>query len=263
MSGPGPKWVRVSVLLAVLVGVVLWGWGRQRTRAQRLAWDRTLRVAVVLITRDEVPAPVREAWREGVGQLEDWAGREAARYRTDLGTRPISFELEGPVSAGTVRFEEPEQGLWARLLQARRLARELAEVDRAAGVVPREWDARIYVLLEDGVDGQRLVEGMGEEGGVVGLVRAPREDTEVTLELTAVVHEFFHCLGVKDAYDAEGHARVPEGLVEPERRPLYPQDAAEVMVGEVPLGEAEGRLPQSLDEVGIGPATAHALRWTE
>jgi hypothetical protein len=86
---------------------------------------------------------------------------------------------------------------------------------------------------------------MGEEGGTVGLVRAPLADTEFTLELTAVVHELFHCLGAQDAYDAQGHARVPEGLVEPGLQPLYPQPAAEVMVGEVPLSQSEGRLPSS------------------
>jgi hypothetical protein len=102
---------------------------------------------------------------------------------------------------------------------------------------------------------------MAEAGGSVGLVRGLLEDTELTLELTAVAHELFHCLGVADAYDARGHARVPEGLVEPQLQPLYPQPAAEVMVGEVPLGDAEGRLPASLDEVRVGPSTAAALRW--
>jgi hypothetical protein len=71
----------------------------------------------------------------------------------------------------------------------------------------------------------------------------------------------FHRLGAADAYDERGHARVPEGLVEPRLEPLYPQPAAEVMVGEVPLGEAQGRLPVSLDEVRVGPSTAAALRW--
>ncbi|ATB29427.1 B-box zinc finger protein [Melittangium boletus] len=140
------KWVRVSVLLGVLVAIALWGLSRHRTRERRLEWNRPLQVAVVLLARGEVSAPVREAWREGLARLEDWAGREAERYRADPGS-PIHFVLAGPV--------------------------------------------------------------------------------------------------------------------EPERQPLYPQPAAEVMVGEVPLGEAEGRLAESLDEVRVGPVTAKALRWRE
>jgi hypothetical protein len=255
------KALRVAVLLGVLVGLVLWGVSRQRARDRRLAWERPLEVAVVLLARGEVTPGVREAWEEGLGRLQDWAAREAGRYRADL-RQPVRFVLVGPVSGGDFRFEAPEDTAWARLRQAHRWSTALAAVDEEAGVSSRPWDARIYVLLEDVEQGEsRLVEGLAEAGGTRGLVRGVRGDTALTLELTAVAHELFHCLGAADAYDAEGHARVPEGLVEPGREPLYPQPAAEVMVGEVPLGEAQGRLPDSLEEVGVGPTTAKALRW--
>ena len=90
------------------------------------------------------------------------------------------------------------------------------------------------------------------------------------LTVTGVWVPFF----VADRYDVFGQDQAllqpPLGLavpfpvdasVEPGLQPLYPQPAAEVMVGEVPLGESEGRLPSSLDEVRVGPATARALRW--
>ena len=252
------------MLLLVLVGVVLWAVARQRSRLKRVEWTRPLRVAVVLLTPDgRVSGPVREAWRGGLVRLGEWAAWQAGRYRADL-DQPLRFSLVGPVAEGAVRLEPVEEAWWRRALQARRLATALAQVDAAAGVTPTAWDARIYVLLEErGEDGPRQVEGLAEAGGRVGLVRGVREERELTLELTAVAHELFHCLGAQDAYDAEGHALVPQGLVEPERQPLYPQPAAEVMVGEVPLEAGRGRLARSLDEVGVGPATAHALHWTE
>lgn len=255
------KWLRVSVLLTVLVLLVLWGISRSRSREDRLRWDRPLEVSVVLLSRGEVTPEVRAAWRQGMGQLEEWLSREARRYRADA-LPPAHLSLAGPVSAAGVEFEPPGDSLLDRALHAWKLSRTLASVDEAAGVGPLRPDARIYVVLEPTREGgQRLVEGMGEEDGSVGLVHGPLEDTELTLALTAVAHELFHCLGARDAYDAQGHARVPEGLVEPGRQPLYPQPAAEVMVGEVPLGASEGRLPSSLDEVRVGPTTARALRW--
>jgi hypothetical protein len=255
--------VRVAVLLLVLVLVVFWGVSRQRSRLKRVEWTRPLRVAVVLLSRSPVSPPVREAWRGGLVRLGEWVAWQAGRYRTDLG-QPIQFTLVGPVDEGAVRLEPTQEAWWRRALQARRLAGALARADAAAGLSPTAWDARIYVLLEEGgEEGPRQVEGLAEAGGRVGLVRGVREERELTLELTAVAHELFHCLGAADAYDAEGHALVPQGLVEPERQPLYPQPAAEVMVGEVPLRRGQGRLAQSLDEVGVGPATAHALHWTE
>lgn len=255
------KWVRVSVLLVVLVLIVFWATSRQRSLERRVTWDRPLNVAVVLLARGEVKPEVREAWREGVGQLEGWLEREAGRYRAGLG-RPVRFVLAGPQLAPGVDLTPPEESLVARARHAWALSRALSAVDEAAGLSSRRLDARIYVMLEPTSEGgERLVEGMAEAGGSVGLVRGVQEDTELTLELTALAHELFHCLGAADAYDAQGHARVPEGLVEPGRQPLYPQPAAEVMVGEVPLGEAQGRLPRSLEEVRVGPSTAAALRW--
>jgi hypothetical protein len=253
--------VRVAVLLTVLVLIVLWGTSRERKRENRLRWNLPLEVAVVLLARGEVKPEVHVAWGQGVERLEEWLEREAGRYRADL-KPPVYFTVAGPLPAPEVDFTPPEDSLVARARHAWALSRTLSALDEAAGLGSQRWDARIYVVLEPvGAGGERLVEGMAEAGGSVGLVHGVLEDTELTLELTAVAHELLHCLGVPDAYDSQGHARVPEGLVEPQRAPLYPQPAAEVMVGEVPLGEAEGRLPESLDEVRVGPSTAAALRW--
>ncbi|HEX8819969.1 MAG TPA: hypothetical protein VF794_08605 [Archangium sp.] len=256
------KWLRVSLLLMLLVLIVFWGTSRQRLRETRLEWDRPLQVAVVLLARGEVKPEVRQAWRDGALALEDWLEREARRYRTDLKS-PVRFIMTEPQPAAGLELTSPGDSLLARARHAWALSRTLAAVDEAAGVASRGLDARIYVVLEPTEEGEaRLVEGMAEAGGSVGLVRGVLGDTELTLELTALAHELFHCLGAVDAYDEQGHARVPEGLVEPERQPLYPQPAAEVMVGEVPLEEGQGRLPRSLDEVQVGPATAAALRWS-
>lgn len=256
------KWMRVSVLLVVFVLIVFWATSRQRSLERRVTWERPLDVGVVLLARGEVKPEVRDAWREGLGRLDGWLEREAARYREGLG-RPVRFVLAGPVAPTGVELSQPGDSLVARARHAWALSRALSAVDEAAGLSSRPLDARIYVMLEPTSEGgERLVEGMAEAGGSVGLVRGVQEDTELTLELTALAHELFHCLGAVDAYDAQGHALVPEGLVEPGRQPLYPQPAAEVMVGEVPLGEGEGRLPHSLEEVRVGPVTAEALRWT-
>lgn len=256
------KWVRVAVLLGVLVSLGVWGLSRQRSREQRLGWKRPLNVAVVLLAHGEVKPEVTQAWSEGLERLQGWMEREAARYHLGV-RRPVELHLVGPTKADGLELAPPGEGLVDRALGAWHLSRELARVDKAAGVVPSRWDARIYVSLEPTEsEDERFVEGMAEAGGSVGLVRGVLKDTELTLELTAVAHELFHCLGAADAYDRGGHALVPQGMVEPQRQPLYPQVAAEVMVGEVPLGPQLGRLPDSLDEVRVGPATAAALRWT-
>jgi len=101
---------------------------------------------------------------------------------------------------------------------------------------------------------------VGADGGELGLVRARVDGPDATLALTALAHELLHCLGATDKYDAEGHALLPQGLAEPER--ALPQRRAEVMVGEVPLAAGRGRLPETLDELAVGPLTAAEVHWT-
>jgi hypothetical protein len=67
-----------------------------------------------------------------------------------------------------------------------------------------------------------------------------------------------HLLGARDGYDENGHA-LPRGIVEPDAG--FPQRFAEVMVGEVPLREKEGRVPETLDEVRVGEVTAKEIGW--
>lgn len=66
-------------------------------------------------------------------------------------------------------------------------------------------------------------------GSIALLSERPRDP--LTTELWQ--NELLHGLGAAAIYDAEGHARDPEGSSTP---PRYPLLAAEVMVGEPPLG---------------------------
>jgi hypothetical protein len=132
----------------------------------------------------------------------------------------------------------------------------------APGFAPGAWDVRIYVVAAaPGEGASRFAEGIGEEGGEVGVVRAAFDAQGATLAAAAIFHEAFHCLGASDKYDASGRAVLPAGLVEPALDPVFPQRQAELMVGEVPLGPARGRLPVSVAELGIGPVTAAEIGW--
>ena len=55
--------------------------------------------------------------------------------------------------------------------------------------------------------------------------------------------------------------RFPDGYADPELTPLYPQTAAEIMGGRIPLDASRALIPESLDDVVVGPATAEEIRW--
>jgi hypothetical protein len=204
---------------------------------------------VVLVSTEPVSSEVTAAWERGLEELDHWFHTEAVRRELPLDP-PAHFEL-APTPLVAEVPTPPENGDWKDAIELRSKLRSLAEQGH-----PGNFDVRLIVALRN--NEARRVEGLGEAGGSIGLIDGNAGDTKITLELVALAHEFLHCLGAKDAYDEQGHA-LPRGIVEPERG--YPQNFAEVMVGEVPLTPNQGRIPKSLDEVRIGDETAREVGW--
>lgn len=250
--------LRVLFLLAVLGGVALWGGLRQRAIARRHAWLRPLRVAVVLVSPEPVAGDVRAAWTGGLVTLEDWFAEEAARLHFHL-ERPVVLELApAAVEADVPEQPEPTGEFVRDAADAVEFRAKLEALAKRGGATD-DADVHIIVALKPPERGPHRVEGVAEAEGTIGLVEGTAGDTSIGLELIALGHEVLHLVGARDGYDANGHAQVPRGLVDPELG--YPQDYAEVMVGEVPLAPGEGRVPKSLDEVRIGDVTAEEIGW--
>ncbi len=244
--------LRVALLIAVMACIGLWGWARQRRLDSRTQWQRPLLVSVVLVSQTAPRSAVLERWRLATEALGPWVTRESNRYRPQVQWAPVQFTLAQAAVVETLPTA-PESAQ-----ETVSFERALDDIDRSVGV--HRNDATLYVVLSSKA---RQVEGIGEAGGRRGLIFAGLDATEVTLESVALVHELLHCLGASDKYDQAGHARVPSGLVAPAQEPLFPQPAAEVMVGERPTGPEQGEPIQSLDEVQVGPVTAREIRWAQ
>jgi hypothetical protein len=257
-----PRRVRVAVLSVVLLVVAGWGFRTIRIRDLRTQWKHPVLVGLVLVSERPLGDDVVSAWQDGSRELQSWLNAEALRHGVPLES-PFLVQLFGKalVTQKMDWLAAPEN-LWDRLTHTVRLKEFLEGIDEAAGGRP-EHDIRIYVFLEaQRTDGLGLVEGFAEAGGDFGFVRGSQAETDIGLELAAAAHEALHCLGAEDGYDVDGHARTIDHLAEPVREPLFPQDYAEVMVGEVATSARSGRAPVSLDELRVGPRTARAIRWT-
>ena len=51
----------------------------------------------------------------------------------------------------------------------------------------------------------------------------------------------------------------PDGYAEPQRVPLHPQTAAEIMAGRIPIADDMARIPDTLAQTRIGPQTAREI----
>lgn len=258
------KW-RVGLLVAVLIVIAAWAAGVQKIRSSRAHWNRPLEVAIVLLAPGAMDEARIARLRDGLGDLDSRLAAEFKRYRG--GGSPFSFSLVGPLPFnGALSFTPESPGIVDRAKHAYRIWRTLRGIHSASGFDPKRYDARIYLILEPETSAGGAVttfaEGSGAVGGEVGFVRAAAGSNDAVLALTAVAHELLHCLGATDKYDASGHAVLPAGLAEPQLLPQFPQRYAEWMVGEVPTGPGQGRLPTSLAELRIGPVTAREIGWT-
>jgi hypothetical protein len=102
---------------------------------------------------------------------------------------------------------------------------------------------------------------VSEQGGRIGAVSVELDHDMADLALIVAAHELLHTLSATDKYDDQGRTKLPDGLEEPARLPLYPQRFADLMARNRPVSPTEEKIPQTLDEIAVGPATAREIGW--
>ncbi|MEI9949405.1 MAG: hypothetical protein WDO74_10580 [Pseudomonadota bacterium] len=252
----------MALLLGLLAATVSWAWHDVRSRRARTEWQRPLEVAVALVQLGVVDPNALLALRARFPALETRLSDEYHRHRGQL-PRPINFTLFGPVTVDRAPPADPDTTLLSLAQHAYEQWRWTHAVDVGSHLPARAFDSRIYLLVRAPRDsGRSWVEGSSELGGRVGVARIELGASTVDLALFVVTHELFHTLGASDKYDANGRALIPDGLVEAERVPLYPQRYAEVMTRNLVLAAGSERPPDSLAELGVGMLTAREIGWS-
>jgi hypothetical protein len=222
-----------------------------------------LRVGLIVLSRGNVDRGALSSLVSRSKALEQRLAAEYARYRPGA---PWMIEIVpyGPVEVTSPPPSEPGVTLWQRLGHAYALWRYTESVDELAGVPTLALDSRIYVLAEPAEHASVLrVEGFSENGGRVGVARVELDATTVDLALFVAAHELFHTLGASDKYDSAGRTLVPDGVPEPLRFPLFPQPGAEVMARNRMLSPSVEVVPDDLEQLIVGRATAREIGWLD
>ncbi len=256
-------YVRVSILLVVLVGVLLYAFRDVTGRRQRTSWDRTLDVAIILVEQRPVSRSATEGVSARASALAEVLEAEMRRYRRE-GAPPFRFRVFGPVTETEPPPSAGEPGLVSDTKYAYASWRYTSRIDDHAGVDKKHFDSRIYlVVTPPASETRKLVEGASEENGRVGIVAVELDDTMVDLALAVAAHELFHTLGATDKYDlTTGRPSVPDGLAEPDRQPRYPQTFVELMARHRPVDEVQSKPPKTLTELRVGSLTAREIGWS-
>lgn len=251
--------VRVTVLLLALFGVALYAWNDARSRSARRDWARPLEVAVVVLAEPGVDEAAIESFRARLPALEDRFYFEKQRYLRGS-WKPFAFTMFGPLPPHGDAPKLDEEGFLALAGHSYAIWRYFGEVDERAHLTPKAFASRIYVTVRAPREANRtFAEGESEQDGRIGSVDVELDPSSVDYALFVVAHELMHTVGATDKYDAKGRPKFPEGLADPDAG-SYQVDV-EIMAQTRPVTSDLFAPPDSLGNVGVGPATAREIGW--
>jgi hypothetical protein len=250
--------LRKGILVYILVLVAVGHW---LTMQRTTSWDRPLSVAVYPINGDGSQRSaeyIQSLEWDAFKVIDRFMAEEAEHYGVRL-KEPVYTVLADPVND-----QPPVPPLDGNALQIMLWSLQLRywswSVDR--GSDPPASDVEIYVRYFDPDASPRLAHSLGLQKGMIGVVNAFASPRQAGSNKVIIAHEPLHTLGASDKYDpATGQPIYPGGYAKPDANPTLPQELAELMGGRVPISTLESRIPRSLDEVIIGPATGQEIRW--
>lgn len=252
------KAIRITILLLLLVLAAGHTW---LTRVRSTAWEVPLEAVIYPINADGSAAAARYIAGltvEDFQPVADFVAWEGKRHGMTM-SNPLRLELAGEVASQPP--EAPMAGsIPAIMFWSLRLRWWAWQVDNYQG----PGDIKLFVLYYDPADHRQLDHSLGLQKGQIGVVRVFSTRNDAPRNNVVIAHELLHTLGATDKYDlASGQPFFPDGFAEPERKPLYPQELAEIMGAVVPVAEGKIAMPDGLGRVVVGVATAREIGWVK
>lgn len=250
---------RILVLLLILIGIVV---GSQLDRFYIARWNVPLVVAVYPINADSSAAAdayVSSLKKENFADIEQFFVDQARGYKLSV-DRPVRIVLAPAIESIPPKPPQNEPSMLKIMAWSLHLRWwSWRTPPKAPGPTPR---VRLFLLFYDPATHPSLDHSTGLEKGRVGVVNLFASPRAAGSNSVIVAHELLHTLGATDKYDASSNQPAyPDGFAEPEAEPRYPQRYAELMGGRVPLLPTNSKIPDSLDEVIVGPRTAEEIGW--
>jgi hypothetical protein len=251
--------VRILVLLLVLLFVAL---NTYFDRVYSTDWNIPLRIAVYPINGDGTEQAARFVDHlngDSFVAVEAFFHNEAKHYGLAM-ERPVQFTLAPELHDQPPSLERgaaiPSVMLWS--LRMRYWA---WRVDEPPGPSP---DIKLFLLYHDPQRTPALAHSLGMQKGLYGVVHLFAENRMAGSNDVVMAHELLHTLGATDKYDLHTNQPLnPIGYAEPDRRPLLPQQYAELMGGRIPVSADDSEMPESLSKVVVGTLTAAEIRWSK
>jgi len=254
------KAIRITILLFILFFVAVSTWLSQ---ARSTDWNNSLWVKIYPVNADGSESSAQYITglnSEDFGPIESFIAREAARYGKSL-ARPVRVELGQQITEQPPEIKDGS-GVFGIMLWSLKLRWWASGTAGEQDAI--KPDVRIFVRYHHPDDEFVLDNSVGMQKGMVSVVNAYAGHHYQGSNNVIIAHEFLHTLGATDKYNpANGLPLAPDGLAEPERKPLYPQRYAEIMGGRIAIAEHDAIVPKGLKYALIGPLTASEIKLIE
>jgi hypothetical protein len=248
--------LRIAVLLLILLFVALNTWF---DRVYSTDWRNPLTAAIFPVNGDGSAVAEKYAQQltaDALQPIESFFAEEAREYGITL-DRPVRVVLGSQVR-DLPPMLEPGTGRLGIMMWSLRARYWASRIDAPPGT-----EVKLFVLYHDPQRTQSLRHSIGLQKGLFGVVHAFADRAMAGSNDTVIAHELLHTLGATDKYGPDNLPLLPDGYAEPDRQPLYPQPFAELMGGRIPVSATQAEIPESLDQVIIGPATAAEIGWAK
>lgn len=249
---------RILILLFALASVALY------TKDQRLVtqgWYKPLDVVIFPINADgskQVQTYIDQLSTKDFTDIDAFIQKQSKKY--DLATsNPTQTSLGATVSA--LPPKPPPQGSNPFKIAFWSLKLRWWTMQNTPDDVSNKHRVRIFVLYHDIDNNEKLEHSLGLQKGLLGIVHAFASKQQAKQNNIVIAHELLHTVGATDKYDASGNPIAPDGLGEPNRKPLYPQRRAEIMSGKVAVSASEAKMASSLKKCVLGERTATEIGW--
>lgn len=274
---------RAALVLALLV-TVFWAMVERRPGRIALARDghaNILVVPLIAFSRDprrnaRLEERVRRflsfdpgetpAGAEGLREVRDWLARERVRL-TGSRLDALRFTALPPVAITEAppRVPRAEDELVARWRGRREWLEYLDGIAERSRIDIFGADVTLWICFfdiydrdtRDRWDASRCV-AFPRDG--TGIVFAPLGDGTTGHIAALAAHEICHLFGATDK-SWNDESVWPEGYVDPERDPRWPQPGAEIMSLLIPVAPGEEDIVDSIHRCTIGERTAAELGW--
>lgn len=249
--------IRITFLLLLLLLIALNTW---LSIVRVTDWKEPLWVVVYPINADgriETGQYVSALVEEHFEDMEIFMRREAGRYGVDI-SQPIEVKLAPELHAQPPTVPE-NPSLLMNVLWSLQMRYWSWQNDNWQGPKP---DIRIYMRFFSPTNRYVLEHSWGLQKGMIGLVNGYAHVDYQGRNNMIAMHELLHTLGATDKYDMETNLPLwPEGYANPHQTPLLPQHQTEVMGGRMMVHAGIAMMPESLEQVIVGPQTAHEINW--